>query len=232
MDFVSRETLEKWIFVESGYLEEFNEKNRMGLTVNQIELLLVYTRFLWETNQVINLVSRKDEINILRKHICHGLALSILSREYQFKSVLDLGTGGGIPGIPYAITHPDTSVILMDSIQKKITALESFIQLAGLKNTRAIRSRSEEWRQDQPVDAIFSRGVGTLKDMLNWTTSLRKATKGMVYLFLKGGDLEAEFSEIAGFMKNEIHNVQVKPVTFWGADQIGEDKSLIILETK
>jgi len=232
MEFVSRETLEKWLFVEATYLEEFNERNRLQLTQEQLDLLIEYARFIWETNQIINLVSRKDEINILRKHICHGLALNILAKDYKFKSVVDFGTGGGIPGIPYAISHPDTTVILTDSIQKKITELDGFILHNKLPNVKTVRSRIEEWKPTGRVNAIMSRGVGTIRDTVQWTKSIRAENKGLVYLFLKGGDLEEEFGQAAKFMKTEVTNVKILPLQFFGSDMIGEDKSLIILETK
>lgn len=256
MENVSRETLAKWLFVETEYLNEFCDRNRLDVSEMQKEQLLDYAKWIWETNQVINLVSRKDEINILRRHICHALSINILAPTFKTKVCIDLGTGGGIPGIPFAITHPESKVLLVDSIQKKINALQSYIEgyskleseksdekfkigsgnrnpdINVPKNIYTMRARVEEptVAKHKNVDAVITRGVATISTILDWTTDLRESKNSFTYVFLKGGMLEEEFEPIPLAIKKKMKDISVHPITHFGSDFIGEEKYVIKIE--
>lgn len=231
MEIVSRETLGKWLFVEEEYLNEFCDKNRLSFSDDVKNNLLNYAKWIWETNQVINLVSRKDEINILRRHICHALSINILFPEFKPSHVLDLGTGGGIPGVPfYLTTH--THTLLVDSIQKKIAVLQEMILQNKFANISAIRSRVEDsqFSQNKKIDSIITRGVAPINTILEWTKDIRHNKKKFNYVFLKGGFLEEEFEPIPVPIKRQMKDISVQPISHFGSDFIGEDKFVIKIE--
>lgn len=228
METVSRETLEKWLFVEEEYINEFCERNRLSFSDDIKNSLLNYAKWIWNTNQSINLVSRKDEVNILRRHICHALSINILFPDFTPSGVIDLGTGGGIPGVPFYLTT-QTPTILIDSIQKKITALESYITDNKLSHIHAVRARIEEVNSTKfkNVDSLITRGVAPIHTILDWTTHLREGKRRFIYLFLKGGFLEDEFETIPIKIKREMKDISVKPIEHFGANFIGEEKYII-----
>lgn len=173
-------------------------KNGLELTSIQLEHLSSYASLLQAKNQVVNLISRKDEENILEKHILHSLTL-LMPNVSPFiipinATVFDIGTGGGLPGIPIKIVREDITISLVDSIGKKIAAVEEFITELGLQNARAIAHRSEVLASNDlhkhQYDVIISRAVAPLDELVSWTKDLIKP--GATLLSLKGGDLSEE----------------------------------------
>ncbi|HTF21041.1 MAG TPA: 16S rRNA (guanine(527)-N(7))-methyltransferase RsmG [Chryseolinea sp.] len=156
-------------------------------------------RGLYETwNDRINVISRKDVGNLYVNHVLHSLAIA---RVMEFKPgahVLDVGTGGGFPGIPLAVLFPDTNFHLVDSIGKKITVVKEVSTGLGLKNVRAQQVRAEELQSE--YDFVVSRAVTRLKEFYGWvkgklkTSSSHALQNGILYL--KGGDLEEELTEL------------------------------------
>ncbi len=151
-----------------------------------------------EWNEKINVVSRKDVDNIYINHVLHSLGIA---KVLQFKagaSILDVGTGGGFPGIPLAILFPKTSFHLVDSIGKKITVVKEVADAIGLKNVLAEQRRAEELKTK--YDFIVSRAVTRMKEFYGWVQtktkpeSLHSLDNGILYL--KGGDLDEELDEL------------------------------------
>ncbi len=151
-----------------------------------------------EWNEKINVVSRKDIENIYINHVLHSLGIAKVLSFKPGASVLDVGTGGGFPGIPLAILFPDTSFHLVDSIGKKITVVKEVASALGLKNVIAEQKRAEELKTK--YDFIVSRAVTRMKEFYGWvrtkTTakSLHSLDNGILYL--KGGDLDEELDEL------------------------------------
>ena len=155
-----------------------------------------------EWNAKINVISRKDIDALYEKHVLHSLAIAAVfdfSMASSGLEILDIGTGGGFPGIPLAIMFPQVQFTLADSIAKKLKVVEAVAEGAGLKNVRTRHTRVEEIR-NQKFDFIVSRAVAPLKDLWKWGKPLVKAERkledfknGMI--FLKGGDLASEISE-------------------------------------
>ena len=172
--------------------------NGLELTEDQQQKLLQYAALLIEWNSKVNLISRKDEENVLSRHILHSLALAMPeTMDVTFEpgtSVLDIGTGGGMPGVPLAIVHPDIEFRLVDSIQKKINAVSDMITRIGLTNAQAIAGRVEEMRKAKKLtpnfDVVVSRAVAPLDELVGWTKLLIKP--GAFLYSLKGGDLTDE----------------------------------------
>ncbi len=162
------------------------------LTHHQQTQLWKYAELLLDWNSKVNLISRKDQDAVLTKHVLHSLSLALFYAFKPKERVLDLGTGGGLPGIPLAIAFPDTYFLLIDSIGKKITACSDMIQKLGLKNVLAQKARADELKHVK-FDVIVSRQVAAMPELCTWCRPLLK--KGGKLLCLKGGNLEEEIGQ-------------------------------------
>ena len=156
-----------------------------------------------EWNEKINVISRADIGELVVRHILHSLAIAKFNLLKQSHDILDVGTGGGFPGIPLAIMYPDKKFTLIDSIGKKITVVNDIIKRLGLDNARGIQIKSNMFQER--FDTIVSRAVTSFPNFVKQTRdNLRKdGTPRIVYL--KGGDFEEEIAPFAG--KCKIYNI-------------------------
>ena len=151
-----------------------------------------------EWNDKINVVSRKDIENIYTNHVLHSLGIAKVMSFNKGAQVMDVGTGGGFPGIPLAILFPETEFYLIDSIGKKITVVKEVAGALNLKNVTAEQIRAEQVKQK--FDFVVSRAVTRMKEFYGWVRnsvkpkSLHKLDNGILYL--KGGDLDEELNEL------------------------------------
>ncbi|MBE7178929.1 MAG: 16S rRNA (guanine(527)-N(7))-methyltransferase RsmG [Mucilaginibacter polytrichastri] len=155
-------------------------------------------------NSQINVVSRKDIDELYERHVLHSLGIAKVYAFQAGQQVLDVGTGGGFPGIPLAILFPQTEFLLVDSIGKKITVVKEVASALGLKNVRAKQERAENVKQKNHF--VVSRAVTRLKDFWPWIRNSfhKKSTPGGLQnglLYLKGGDLADEISESGLFVQ-------------------------------
>ena len=148
-------------------------------------------------NNQINVISRKDIDQLFERHVLHSLGIAKVISFLPGEKVLDVGTGGGFPGIPLAILFPDTDFYLVDSIGKKIKVVQEVAAALGLKNVRAAHLRAEQ--VDEKFDFVISRAVTRLKEFYPWIKDkFTKATNSKFQpgiLYLKGGDLTEEINE-------------------------------------
>ncbi len=160
----------------------------------QFEQLLPLYQF-W--NGQINVVSRKDIDLLYERHVLHSLGIAKVCSFLSGETVLDVGTGGGFPGIPLAILFPETHFHLVDSIGKKIKVVKEVSQAAEIINVQATHARAEEI--DEKFDFVVSRAVTQLKDFYPWVKNkFNKQSKNKLkngILYLKGGDLQQEINE-------------------------------------
>lgn len=151
-----------------------------------------------EWNEKINVISRKDIENLYINHVLHSLAIAKVTSFNPGARVLDVGTGGGFPGIPLAIVFPDAQFHLVDSIGKKITVVKNVAEGIGLRNISAEQIRAEQIKGE--YDFIVSRAVTRLKEFYGWINGkVKKQSKHSLYngiLYLKGGDLDEELAEL------------------------------------
>lgn len=150
-------------------------------------------------NAKINVISRKDIDALYEKHVLHALAIAAWADFSPGLDVIDIGTGGGFPGIPLAIFFPAVHFHLVDSVGKKITVVEAVAAALGLRNVSTWHGRAEDIR-DRKFDFAVSRAVAPLKELWQWSRPLIRPERKMEHfkngLFcLKGGDLSAEIAE-------------------------------------
>lgn len=145
-----------------------------------------------EWNKQINVISRKDIEHFDEHHLLHSLGLALYWKPLQGSRAIDIGTGGGFPGIPLAILYPEVEFLLVDSIGKKLKVAEDIAGNLGLKNVKVRHARAEEIKET--YDVALSRAVARLETLVSWCTQGKLRVKKLYCL--KGGDLRDEIEEI------------------------------------
>jgi 16S rRNA (guanine527-N7)-methyltransferase len=185
-----------------------------NLTENQVEQFQKLEALYHDWNAKINVISRKDIDELYTKHVLHSLAIAKVQLFEPGTYILDVGTGGGFPGIPLAILFPETRFYLIDVIAKKIKVVQAVVDGLGLKNVKAEQMRAENVKGD--YDFIVSRAVTNMPDFVSWIKDkIKKENKHTLkngILYLKGGDLTEELKyfpnateyNIADFFSNDF----------------------------
>ena len=179
-----------------------------------------------EWNEKINVISRKDIENLYERHILHSLAIAKVINFTPGTQILDVGTGGGFPGIPLAILFPETDLVLIDSVGKKIKVVQAVAEAIGLKNVKAINGRAEDLKQK--FDFVTGRAVTDLIQFSGWVRhKIRKQQQnglpnGIIYL--KG--LEHTIDEAKHFGKS----YQIFPIKDFFEEEYFETKAVAYLE--
>lgn len=185
-------------------------------------------------NSKINVISRKDIDQLYRHHVMHSMCIAAFIKTQHpdiygtlrdtGADILDLGTGGGFPGIPLAIMFPQAHFTLCDSIGKKITVAAGAATALGLKNVTTVNARAESL--DGNFDYVVSRAVTSLDNFMPWVKG--KYSHGIFYL--KGGDMTAEIAAMTarcGIRKESVH---IWPIKEWICDPYFDEKSVIFIE--
>jgi 16S rRNA (guanine527-N7)-methyltransferase len=229
---------------EELWLYTLGKKNGVIITDIQIRQLTQYKLLLLDWNKKINLVSRKNEENIWKGHIALSLTMLFKIHFRNGMKVLDLGTGGGFPGIPLSIMLPECSFLLLDSTQKKINAVQSMIDALQLKNARTVWGRAEELQKDPKLsrsfDAVVARSVSSLSNLIEWGGPFLKTFKGVnienekialsvpSLVTFKGMEIEEEEREA----KKEFPTAKLQsvPLMYPGSEEFENlDKKLMIV---
>ena len=177
---------------------ELIQKYFPNLTADQFSKFAQLETLYLEWNSRINVISRKDMEHFYERHVLHSLGIAKVMQFQPGAKVMDVGTGGGFPGIPLAILFPETKFLLVDSIGKKIKVVQEVAEAVGITNVEAIQARSEEVKKK--FDFVVSRAVTTLPDFIKWVEKKiklesRHSLKNGI-LYLKGGDLENELAPL------------------------------------
>jgi 16S rRNA (guanine527-N7)-methyltransferase len=185
---------------------EFILKYFPDLTDNQKNQFAQLEALYQDWNSKINVISRKDIDELYVKHVLHSLAIAKIQKFEPGTYVLDVGTGGGFPGIPLAILFPETRFYLIDVILKKINVVKAVAEALELKNVKAEQMRAENVKGD--FDFILSRAVTNMPDFVSWIKDkIKKQQKHELkngVLYLKGGDLT---EELAAFPNAKEYNI-------------------------
>ena len=146
-----------------------------------------------EKNKKVNLISRKDFENFYLHHIIHSLSITKFALVKKENKIIDLGTGGGLPGLPLAIYYNNKKFILVDSIRKKISAVDEIIKELNVKNISTINNRVENLNIN--ADIIICRSVSSIENIIRWTKGL--LNKEGKLILLKGGNVNKELKNIS-----------------------------------
>lgn len=175
-------------------------------------------------NAKINVISRKDMDLFYLHHVLHSLAIAKVISFLPENEVLDVGTGGGFPGIPLAILFPETKFTLVDSIGKKIKVVEEVAKSVDIKNVTAINCRVEQI--DKKFDFVVSRAVTQMPEFVKWVEGkIKKQSKNSLengILYLKGGDLTEELSS--------FKNVRLYNISDFFSEDFFETKKIVYLK--
>jgi 16S rRNA (guanine527-N7)-methyltransferase len=223
------------------------QKNGLLLSDEQYEKLTTFVDGLLDWNRKINLISRKDTEHVWFSHILHSLTPLFYLHVPAGWRLFDLGTGGGLPGIPLAIARPDLRFTLADSIRKKMTAVEDLASRARLDNVDFRVGRGEEIAREKGMagryDLIIARAVAPLAELMKWTRPLssRRAAgqkkrgdtgsriPAPALVALKGGDLEREIAEARARSRGSA--ITVINMSFEGSLELGlQDKKLVLAQ--
>ncbi|MEL7588350.1 MAG: 16S rRNA (guanine(527)-N(7))-methyltransferase RsmG [Prolixibacteraceae bacterium] len=196
-----------------------------GLDEGQIAMFAVLSDLYREWNGMINVISRKDIDHLYERHVLHSLGIAKVIRFKPGTRVMDVGTGGGFPGIPLAVLFPETEFLLIDSIAKKIKVVEGVAAATGLKNVTARQGRAEE--VDGRFDFIVSRAVTAFPRFVSLVASkvsrVQRNELANGILYLKGGDFA---EELAPFIKK----TQLYELSSFFEEEFFETKKLIHLQ--
>lgn len=180
--------------------------------MNKIEIkkdFTDYKKYFLEENSKLNLISKKEEQYLFKKHIYDSLGIKLFFEKYNFvpKTLLDIGTGGGFPSVPIAIEYPEISVTGIDSIQKKINAVQSIKNSLNIQNLNLIRGRVEELKNSS-FDVITSRAVAKIETLIKYAYPLLKKD-GYIILY-KSKTAEDEITEAINLIR-KLH-LKIKPI--------------------
>lgn len=217
--------LKLFTFAKKYSMEEIL-KQFPDLTQTQIDQFTKLKDLYEEWNAKINVISRKDIDQLYTKHILHSLAIAKIQPFKPGSTILDVGTGGGFPGIPLAILFPETRFYLIDIIAKKIKVVQAVAEGLELKNVKAEQKRAELVKQD--FDFIVSRAVTNMPDFVDWVKGKIKKSNNHELkngiLYLKGGDLTEELQD---FPKCTLYNISE-----FFTDEFFETKKVVHLPLK
>ncbi len=194
------------------------------LTTDQIICFQKMDVLYREWNEKINVISRKDIDSLYEKHVLHALGIAKIITFRAGTQILDVGTGGGFPGIPLAIMFPDSQFTLIDSIGKKIKVVQAMVDELGLKNVNAIHTRVQEVKKE--FDFVISRAVTAFPDFVGLVKNnisrkpQNSRPNGIIYL--KGGDFEEE-------IRNFKNSVEITELSDFFHEPYFETKKVIYL---
>jgi 16S rRNA (guanine(527)-N(7))-methyltransferase RsmG len=238
--------------VDETVFANFCDSIGISIDADAIALLKIYAERLAEWNRKLNLVSRADTTDIWGSHIFHSLLpLSCVAIGRGWR-VLDLGTGGGLPGVPIAIARQDLKVTLLDSIRKKSVALENIVAALNINNVKVVCGRAEAVAEDEGFkrhfDVVIARAVASLRDLVKWSIPLARKTefdgddsfrevarsgkrhfRKPFLIAMKGGDLESEVNSARAKFKQKEMTVVSLEIKAWPGVSL-EEKKLVIVE--
>jgi 16S rRNA (guanine527-N7)-methyltransferase len=213
-------------------MEELIYKYFPELTSVQREKIKALYPVYSDWNSKINVISRKDFDNFYVHHVLHSLAIAKFINFPAGSRILDVGTGGGFPGIPLAILFPESSFFLCDSILKKIKVVQSVTEELKLTNVTSAQVRAEDI--NDTFDFVVTRAVTELKNLIPWIWNkciggqFEGRARGLIAL--KGGDTSAEIKNIPAYFRLNIEDIKQIEVSEWFKEEYFAEKRLIFIK--
>ena len=225
---------------ESGPLKirRICAKNGVFLSDDQLARLEEFVSLLLEQNSQLNLISRQDVGNVWLSHVLHSLSLMFRVVISQGQRLLDLGTGGGLPGIPLKIARPDLKICLLDATKKKTEATRHILDRLKLQEVGMVWGRAEEVGQLDghrgSYDIVVARAVAPLFKLVRWSFPLmdlrqREKPCDVMLLAYKGGNVEQEVRRIQRVPF--VESVEIVPLVFPGAEELEDSDKKIVRVT-
>lgn len=208
-------------------------KNGLDLSDKQLDLFGRYAELLLACNKKVNLISRKDEENVWQGHLLHSVSIIMRVRIAEGLRLLDLGTGGGLPGIPLKICRPDLCFTLLDATKKKVDAVEGMVKELGLLSVDTCWGRAEDLGRQAKYscqyDLVTARAVAPLRDLVKWAKPfLRTPPAGSQLVALKGGDLSSEIRQAASI--SGVKNISTVELNLADASEfLASDKKILVV---
>jgi 16S rRNA (guanine527-N7)-methyltransferase len=202
-----------------------------SFTIEQEKRFIALKDIYSSWNAQINVISRKDIDMLYERHVLHSLGIAKVIQFKKNTSVLDVGTGGGFPGIPLAIMFPESNFFLTDSIGKKITVVNAVVNELKLTNVKAIQTRAEQ--VEAKFDFIVSRAVTDLTEFHAWVGNkinkegFNQLPNGILYL--KGGDVSEEIKQLEFANKKQKIKNQIFELKDFFTEEFFETKKLVYL---
>lgn len=197
------------------------------LTQQQIEQFEKMGDLYREWNEKINVISRKDIDNLYLHHILHSLAISKVVDFADGTTIMDIGCGGGFPGIPLAVLYPKVEFIMIDSIAKKIKVVDALVEGLDLKNVRTFNKRAENISLH--TDFVVSRAVTTLEQFVGWSWRKIRGGNGNGIIYLKGGDIAQEIADATSSL-SKVDSVNVFDISKMFEEDFFETKKIIYIK--
>jgi len=237
---------------DAVWLRTTCSQNGLQLNDNQLALLERYSWKLLEWNKSINLISRRDEENFWRVHLLHSLSVLFKLEIPSMSTVLDLGTGGGLPGIPLKVARPDLVVTLLDSTKKKTNVVSDIVHALELNDVDVVCARAEDVggqeKYSHRFDVVFARAVASLKDLVRWSwpflkrgdtktvldveghpASARRMIVCPSLVAFKGGEIEGEIQQVRNDPR--VKALSTINLSIAGSHQLeAGEKKLVVVE--
>lgn len=228
------------------WLQTVCSQNGLELTSHMLSQYSELVAQILEWNKKINVISRRDEDGIWSAHILHSLTILFKLQIPRGSVVLDLGTGGGLPGLPIKIARPDLKLTLLDSTQKKINVVKEIATSLKLEDLNPVWGRAEDLGRQpayaQKFDFVVARAVASLRDLVRWSlpflkhaisgaekeiTDEKTLVRAPALIALKGGDLEGEIAQIKHL--SAVKKIERLDLTLQGSRQLEEAEKKIVV---
>lgn len=188
------------------------ENNGITLSPDKAEILAEYMSGILEWNEKVNLTAITEEDDFIKKHIVDSLTICGIEALEKAGNIIDIGTGGGFPGIPLAVVYPEKKVVLLDSLEKRLNIIEELCEKLGIKNVETLHARAEDAGQSseyrEGFDLCVSRAVANMSVLAEYTLPFVK--KGGCLIAYKGKEIEEELNEAKrsiGILGGEIESI-------------------------
>lgn len=227
-----------------AWVSEILRRNNIEVSQDQLQQFEVLRRLILFWNNRVNLISRKDEGSFFENHILNSISFLFQKSLVDNARTVDLGTGGGLPGIPVKILRPDLELVLIDSVKKKTDIVTSIVKEMQLKGVTVVNGRAEEVSRKREFmnlfDYVITRAAGKLFDVAKWSRQfLKDEEKGSsknhypvgTLLVLKGGEFADEVKRTRRL--KFVGRVDVEDIRFVGEDELkNRDKKIVLVSFK